>query len=105
MLLLGKKIISFNDQSPAFIVIVCLFLLLFRRKLSGGKFGGGGGGENGGNKTSLDSVNYNKEEEEERLKALMRDDFIDDLKSGDCVPVQLPMVDTGKIFRYNLKIS
>jgi len=70
-----------------------------RRKLSSSKFGGGGGGENGGNKTSLDSVNYNKEEEEERLKALMRDDFIDDLKSGDCVPVQLPMVDTGKIFQ------
>jgi len=68
-----------------------------RRKLSGAKYGGGG--ENVGNKTSsLDTGIYNKEEEEERLKALMRDDFIDDLKSGDCVPVQLPMVDTGKIF-------
>ena len=75
----------------------CLFILLFRRKLSGVKYGGEGG-ENGGNKTSsLDTGIYNKEEEEERLKALMRDDFIDDLKSGDCVPVQLPMVDTGKI--------
>jgi len=70
-----------------------------RRKLSGVKYGGGGG-ENGENKSSsLDTGIYNKEEEEERLKALMRDDFIDDLKSGDCVPVQLPMVDTGKIFK------
>ena len=31
----------------------------------------------------------------------MRDDFIDNLTSGSHVPVQLPMVDTGKIFVKN----
>ena len=42
------------------------------------------------------SGNFNKAEEEERLRALLRDDFIDDLSSGGFVPVQLPMVDTGE---------
>ena len=51
----------------------------------------GGGGAS--NKSLV--ISYDKDEEERRLKALMRDDFIDDLKSGDCIPVQLPMIDTG----------
>ena len=37
--------------------------------------------------------------EAERLKALLKDDFIDDLSSGPLVPVQLPMVDTGTLFK------
>merc|ERR1711952_483287 len=36
-------------------------------------------------------------DEEARLQEMMRDDFIDDLKSGDCVPTQLPMIDTGQL--------
>ena len=43
------------------------------------------------------SGDFNKAEEEARLRALLRDDFIDDLSSGGFVPVQLPMVDTGEI--------
>ena len=35
-------------------------------------------------------------EEASRLAELLRDDFIDDLTSGDFMPVQLPMVDTGE---------
>ena len=64
--------------------------------------GGGGGsydreeGEGGMQKPKLDmNIKYDKEEEEARLKELLRDDFIDDLTSGGYVPVQLPMVDTG----------
>ena len=41
------------------------------------------------------NIKYDKEEEEARLKELLRDDFIDDLTTGGYVPVQLPMVDTG----------
>jgi hypothetical protein len=36
-----------------------------------------------------------REAEEERLKNLLKDDFIDDLKKGNFVPVQLPMIETG----------
>merc|ERR1711915_95475 len=49
------------------------------------------------------NIKYDKEEEEARLKELLRDDFIDDLTTGGCVPVQLPMVDTGKIFKEEIK--
>ena len=35
-------------------------------------------------------------EEASRLAELLRDDFIDDLTSGEFMPVQLPMVDTGE---------
>ena len=35
-------------------------------------------------------------EETSRLAELLRDDFIDDLTSGEFMPVQLPMVDTGE---------
>ncbi len=38
-----------------------------------------------------------REAEEERLKNLLRDDFIDDLKEGNFVPVQLPMIETGPL--------
>ena len=48
-------------------------------------------------------MKFDKEDEKERLQALLRDDFIDDLSTGSYVPVQLPMVDTGKIFKEELK--
>lgn len=69
--------------------------------------GGGGGGyreasdETGGGlarpKLEL-NIKVDREAEEERLKSLLRDDFIDDLKEGSFVPVQLPMIETGKMF-------
>ena len=37
-----------------------------------------------------------QKEEASRLAELLRDDFIDDLTSGEFMPVQLPMVDTGE---------
>ena len=40
-----------------------------------------------------------KDAEAERLKELLRDDFIDDLTQGPLVPVQLPMIDTGTAFK------
>ena len=41
-----------------------------------------------------------KEAEERRLQALLKDDFLDDLTTGGVYPpVQLPMVDTGKLFK------
>jgi len=49
------------------------------------------------------NVKFDPEDEKERLKALLRDDFIDDLLEGNYVPVQLPMVDTGKIFKAEVK--
>ncbi len=45
------------------------------------------------------SAKFDKAEEEDKLKRLLRDDFIDDLKSGHLVPIQLPMVITGKVFQ------
>ncbi|XP_023333297.1 DNA-directed RNA polymerase III subunit RPC4 [Eurytemora carolleeae] len=44
-----------------------------------------------------------RDEEERKLKSLLRDDFIDDLKEGNFVPVQLPMINTGKIFKAEVK--
>ena len=44
-------------------------------------------------------LKVDKEAEAERLKALLKDDFVDDLSSGPLVPVQLPMVDTGTLFK------
>jgi len=77
-----------------------------------GGFGGGGGGDGGGgggglerpkiNLKSLDQK-FDRAAEEERLKELMRDDFIDDLTTGNLVPVQLPMIDTGKVFKEEVK--
>lgn len=76
-----------------------------RRKVGGGYGGSGGGGGRDSeplrrpilSKESKGSVD--KEAEEKRLKALLRDDFISDLSSeGLYVPVQLPMIDTGKLF-------
>ena len=53
-------------------------------------------GEGAGiSQSRVTTSSYSKEEEEERLRELMRDDFIDDLKSGDSIPVQLPMITTG----------
>ena len=42
----------------------------------------------------MDKIDPN--EEASRLAELLRDDFIDDLTSGEFMPVQLPMVDTGE---------
>lgn len=50
-------------------------------------------------------MKFDKEDEKERLQALLRDDFIDDLSTGSYVPVQLPMVDTGKIFKEEVKVD
>lgn len=48
---------------------------------------------------------FDKEDEKERLQALLKDNFIDDLLEGSYVPVQLPMVDTGKIFKEEVKLE
>lgn len=66
-----------------------------RRIVSGGRGAGGPGAGEGISQTKVTSSSYNKEEEEARLRELMRDDFIDDLKSGDSIPVQLPMITSG----------
>lgn len=68
-----------------------------------GSRGGGGGGSSESRSLERPKMNlnakYDKAEEEKKLKDLLRDDFIDDLKSGNLVPIQLPMVDTGKCFK------
>lgn len=51
------------------------------------------------------NASFNKVEEEEKLKKLLRDDFIDDLKTGHLVPVQLPMINTGKVFENEAKLE
>ena len=68
------------------------------------KYGGGGdGGRDSANSLERPKLNLNlkvdKEAEAERLKALLKDDFVDDLSTGPLVPVQLPMVDTGTLFK------
>lgn len=80
-----------------------------RRRFGGGGAGGGDGGGGGGgierpkiNLKSLDQK-FDRAAEEERLKELLRDDFIDDLTTGSLVPVQLPMIDTGKVFKEEVK--
>ena len=79
-----------------------------RRRFGGGGGGGDGGGGGGGierpkiNLKSLDQK-FDRAAEEERLKELLRDDFIDDLTTGSLVPVQLPMIDTGKVFKEEVK--
>jgi len=49
------------------------------------------------------NIPCHREDEEQKLKSILRDDFIDDLKEGNFVPVQLPMVDTGKMFKSEAK--
>ena len=51
------------------------------------------------------NIQYDKVAEEKKLKALLRDDFIDDLKTGHLVPVQLPMADTGKVFKEETELK
>lgn len=51
------------------------------------------------------NASFNKVEEEEKLRKLLRDDFIDDLKTGHLVPVQLPMINTGKVFENEAKLE
>ena len=70
------------------------------------KSGWGSRGEGSGDRESNQlerpklelNAKYDKKQEEEKLRKLLRDDFIDDLKTGHLVPVQLPMVNTGKMF-------
>ena len=71
------------------------------------KSGGGFGREAGDGSSQMErpilasrEIKYDKEADDRRLHALLRDDFIDDLSAeGNYVPVQLPMVDTGKVFK------
>merc|ERR1719414_1434632 len=70
------------------------------------KYGGGGSRSNDGetcsnmHKPKLNmNLKVDKEAEANRLKELLRDDFIDDLTQGPLVPVQLPMIDTGTAFK------
>ena len=70
------------------------------------KYGGGASRSNDGESSSnmhkpkLNmNVKVDKEAEANRLKELLRDDFIDDLTQGPLVPVQLPMIDTGTAFK------
>ncbi|KAK4309565.1 hypothetical protein Pmani_018827 [Petrolisthes manimaculis] len=90
-----------------------------RRGLMKGAGGFGGGGGGGGGKSgdagfihkpvlNLESVNnIDKEHEDQKLKEILRDNFIDDSDDGlsrfgdddDLLPVQLPMVDTGRGFK------
>ena len=65
-----------------------------RRAGLGSGGGGGGGRDEGGGAVGVAACSR---DEEARLQEMMRDDFIDDLKSGDCVPTQLPMIDTGQL--------
>ena len=68
---------------------------------------GGGGSRTSDNESSSNmhrpklnmNLKVDKEAEAERLKELLRDDFIDDLTQGPLVPVQLPMIDTGTAFK------
>jgi len=53
-------------------------------------------------KLTLNST-CDREAEELKLKSILRDDFIDDLKEGSFVPVQLPMIDTGNLFKSEMK--
>lgn len=42
-------------------------------------------------------------EEERKLKLILNDEFIDDLKQGNFLPIQLPMIETGSIFKNEVK--
>ncbi|XP_042871302.1 DNA-directed RNA polymerase III subunit RPC4-like isoform X2 [Penaeus japonicus] len=90
-----------------------------RRAGGGYGFGWGGGGGGGGTGKAgdagflhkpvlnLDSINnIDKDHEDQKLKDLLRDNFIDDPNElserdsdEDLFPVQLPMVDTGRGFK------
>ena len=71
------------------------------------RYGGGGSSRSGDSGSGVNmqrpklniNTNIDKEAEAERLKELLRDDFIDDLTQGPLVPVQLPMIDTGTAFK------
>ncbi len=74
-----------------------------RRKTAAG-YGGARDEADGGLRrplvSSLREVKVDKEAEEKRLQALLKDDFVSDLScEGLYVPVQLPMIDTGKAFK------
>ena len=68
-----------------------------RHRSGAGSGGGGGGGGGGRGREEGGALGLSSEQEEARIRELMRDDFIDDLKCGDRTPVQLPMIDTGEL--------
>jgi len=75
-----------------------------RRRFAGVSYrdGGDGGGPEASAmlKPKLElGKTCDKEEEERKLKLILSGDFIDDLKHGSFLPIQLPMIDTGKIFK------
>ncbi|XP_040566644.1 DNA-directed RNA polymerase III subunit RPC4 [Lepeophtheirus salmonis] len=68
------------------------------------------GGSSGSSRAATDELlekprpKYPKDElenelEKERLKNLLRDDFIEDIKVGGTPPIQLPMIQTGNMFK------
>ena len=75
------------------------------KKRSGWGSRGSGDQKGGESKANMErpkinlNAKYDKAEEEQKLKELLRDDFIDDLKTGHLVPIQLPMINTGKVFK------
>ncbi|KAK2582710.1 hypothetical protein KPH14_004980 [Odynerus spinipes] len=82
----------------------------------GGGAGGGGGGrysDSGDRKSFMDKPKLNldrdidKDEEERKLKALLRDDFIDDGLEPDVenAPVILPMIEDGKLYKKESKLE
>lgn len=78
------------------------------RRRAGGGGGGGGSGlgsvsvksEGSSDSKFIRNNHMTKQDDEKRLEALLKDDFISDLGSeGSQVPVQLPMIDVGKAFK------
>lgn len=79
-----------------------------RRRVGGVSYGndGGGGGPEASAlikpKLELDKP-CDRDEEDRKLKLILSDDFIDDLRHGSFLPIQLPMIDSGKIFKSDVK--
>jgi len=79
-----------------------------RRRVGGVSYGndGGGGGPEASAlikpKLELDKP-CDRDEEDRKLKLILSDDFIDDLRHGNFLPIQLPMIDSGKIFKSDVK--
>eukprot|EP00096_Caligus_rogercresseyi_P015438 TRINITY_DN7875_c0_g1_i1.p1 TRINITY_DN7875_c0_g1~~TRINITY_DN7875_c0_g1_i1.p1 ORF type:complete len:341 (-),score=118.41 TRINITY_DN7875_c0_g1_i1:20-1042(-) len=68
------------------------------------KGGSGSSGSHSGDRSRSTTVvkefdRGESEAEKERLKNLLRDDFIEDSKIGGTPPIQLPMINTGSMFK------
>jgi len=80
-----------------------------RRRVGGVSYGNDGGGGGGPEASALIKPKLelgkpcDRAEEDRKLKLLLNDDFIDDLKHGNFLPIQLPMIDSGKIFKSEVK--